>query len=119
MFVELKSGDREGQGRSLVVVVGWEMRGVGCCVRSGVVVLNYSAIQRLMREIKQQSKTMRFLFLNTTCKRRVIWPENVVVVVVVVAFSSLSRIWGECSTIHCPTALFFFFFLKWRLARAR
>ena len=36
---------------------------------------------------------------------------------VVVAFSSLARILGECSTIHSPPALFFFFF-KWRLARA-
>ena len=35
----------------------------------------------------------------------------------VVAFSSLARIWGQCSTIHSPPALFFFF-LKWRLARA-
>ena len=44
------------------------------------------------------------------------------VVVVVVAFSSLARILGECSTIHSPPALlsffFFFFFGKWRLARA-
>ena len=38
---------------------------------------------------------------------------------VVVAFSSLVRILGECSTIHSPTALFFFFFLNRRLARAR
>ena len=33
----------------------------------------------------------------------------VVVVVVVVAFSSRARILGECSTIHSPPALFFFF----------
>ena len=33
----------------------------------------------------------------------------VVVVVVVVAFSSRARIWGECSTIHSPSAFFFFF----------
>ena len=32
-------------------------------------------------------------------------------------FSSLSRISGECLTIHSPPA-HFFFFLKWRLARA-
>ena len=38
-------------------------------------------------------------------------------VVVVVAFSSRARILGECSTIHSPPALFFFFF-KWRLACA-
>ena len=28
------------------------------------------------------------------------------------SFSSLARIWGECSTIHSPPALFFFFFLS-------
>ena len=32
-------------------------------------------------------------------------------------FSSRARILGECSTIHSLLALFFFFFLKWRLAR--
>ena len=36
---------------------------------------------------------------------------------VVVAFSSWGRIWGGCLTIHSLPALFFFF-LKWRLARA-
>ena len=36
---------------------------------------------------------------------------------VVVAFSSLARIWGECLKIHSPSVLFFFF-LKWRLACA-
>ena len=35
----------------------------------------------------------------------------------VVAFSSLARIFGECSTIH-TTPMFVCFFLKWRLARA-
>ena len=35
----------------------------------------------------------------------------------VLAFSSLARILGECSTIHSLPALFFFFF-KWRLAHA-
>ena len=29
-------------------------------------------------------------------------------VAVIVAFSSLVRIWGECSPIHIPSALFFF-----------
>ena len=43
--------------------------------------------------------------------------DPVTMVVVVVAFSSRARILGECSTIHSPPALFFFFF-KWRLARA-
>ena len=42
----------------------------------------------------------------------------VVVVVVMVAFSLLARIWEECSIIHSRRALFFLFFLKWRLARA-
>ena len=41
-----------------------------------------------------------------------------VVEVVVAALSSRARIWGECLTIHLPPALFFFFFLKWRLAPA-
>ena len=36
----------------------------------------------------------------------------VVVVGVVVAFSSLARIWGDCSTIHSPLALFL---CVWRL----
>ena len=37
----------------------------------------------------------------------------------VVAFSSLARIFGECLTIDSPPALVFcFFFLKWRLAHA-
>ena len=38
--------------------------------------------------------------------------------VTVVAISLLARIWGECSTTHSPACAFFFFFLKWRLARA-
>ena len=29
-----------------------------------------------------------------------------------VAFSPLARIWGECSTVHSPPALFFFFFFE-------
>ena len=36
--------------------------------------------------------------------------------VVMVALSSLARILGECSIIHAPHVLLFFF--KWRLARA-
>ena len=39
-----------------------------------------------------------------------------VVVVVVLAFFSLAKIFGECSTIHSTPALFFF--LKWRLGFA-
>ena len=34
---------------------------------------------------------------------------HAVVAVVVVAFSALTRIFGECSTIHSPPALFFVF----------
>ena len=33
-------------------------------------------------------------------------------------FSSIVTIWGQCSTIYSLPALFKFFFLKWRLARA-
>ena len=33
-----------------------------------------------------------------------------ILLVVVVVFSSLARIWGECLTIHSPPAFFFFFF---------
>ena len=42
------------------------------------------------------------------------------VVVVVVAYSSLARVMGECLSIHSVPALFssfFLFFLKWRLVR--
>ena len=35
-----------------------------------------------------------------------------VVVVVVVGFSSRARIFGECLTIHSPSALFFFFVVE-------
>ena len=38
------------------VVVGEELCGVACCMESGVVVLQYSALQRLMPEIKPQKK---------------------------------------------------------------
>ena len=57
-----------------------------------------------------------------SCEIRI---TELVVVVVVVAFSSHARILGECSAIHSPPALFLFcffvclfFFSKWRLARA-
>ena len=59
----------EGQGRILDVVVGEELCGVACCLGSGIVVLKYSAIQRLKREIKQDTDRqtdrqtqMRFVF---------------------------------------------------------
>ena len=48
----LKSGDMEGQRRICDVDVGKELCGVACCMGSGIVTLNYSAIQRLMGEIK-------------------------------------------------------------------
>ena len=54
-----KSGDMEGQGRLLDVVVGEELCGVDCCMGSGAVVLKYNTIQHLMPEIKQQ-KVLRF-----------------------------------------------------------
>ena len=57
-----QSGDMEGQGRILdVVVVGEELCGVACCMGSGIVVLKNSATQCLMPEIKQQ-KNRRFYF---------------------------------------------------------
>ena len=40
-------------------------------------------------------------------KKHVKCTQVLVVVVLVVAFSSLARILGECSTIHTPPALFF------------
>ena len=55
----VKSADMESQGRVSDVVVGEELCGVACCMGSGIVVWTYSAIQRLMLEIKQQ-KHMRF-----------------------------------------------------------
>ena len=55
-----KSGDMEGQGRLLDVVVGEELCGVECCMGSGVVVLKYSAIQRFVAAEKYT-----FLFLNS------------------------------------------------------
>ena len=41
-----------------------------------------------------------------------------IILVMGVAFTSLARIWGKCSTIHSSPQLFFFLFLKWRLACA-
>ena len=41
----------------------------------------------------------------------------VVVMVVVMAFSSRASILGECSTIHSPPALFFFFKVEFSLRR--
>ena len=49
-----------GHGR----VVGKDLRGVACCMGSGIVVLKYSAKQRLMCEIKQKKKIKRILFKN-------------------------------------------------------
>ena len=48
-----KSGDIEGQGGILDIVVGEELCGVACCMGSGIVMLQYSAIQHLMSEIQQ------------------------------------------------------------------
>ena len=49
-----KSGDQEDQGRIGDVVVEEELCGVAYCMGSGVVVLKYSVIRRLMCEIKRQ-----------------------------------------------------------------
>ena len=55
-----KSGDMEAQGRRFNVV-GEEMCSGACYMGSDIVVSKYSAIQRLMREIKLQNN-MRFFF---------------------------------------------------------
>ena len=52
--------------------------------------------------------------LCIVCKHSTTSSMTGVPTVVVVAFSSLERIWGECQTIHSPP-VHFFFFLKWRL----
>ena len=56
-----KSGDMEGQRRICDIDVGKELCGVACCMGSGIVTLKYSAIQRLMGEIKQR-ENMPFSF---------------------------------------------------------
>ena len=56
-----KSGDIEGQGRILDVVVGEDLCGIACSIGSGIVVLKYSAIQRMMLEIKQHKNVRFFL----------------------------------------------------------
>ena len=52
----LRSLDKEGQG-ILDVVVGV---GAACCMGSGIVVLKYSAIQRVMGEIKHTKICVSF-----------------------------------------------------------
>ena len=56
-----KSGGEGRPGENLDVVFGEELCGVACCMGSGIVVLKYSAIQRLRPEIKQQQQK-RFYF---------------------------------------------------------
>ena len=43
-------------GENFNVVLSEELYGVMCCMGCGIVVLKYTAIQRLMSEIKQQKK---------------------------------------------------------------
>ena len=70
-----KTGDMDGQGRVLGVVVGEKLFGLACCMGSGIVMMKYSAIQRLMREIRQQkskqTKILHYNFVlieNTVCR---------------------------------------------------
>ena len=56
------SVDMAGQGRILDVVVGEELCGVACCMRSGIVVFKYCDIQRLIRKIKQFKKNLSVSF---------------------------------------------------------
>lgn len=62
MFVWLKFWDIGDQGESLDVVVEEELCGDLCCMGLGIVMLNYSAIQRLMHE--RNSKKICFFFLT-------------------------------------------------------
>ena len=67
MLFGSRSGDMEDQGIFFVVVdviVGGELCGVACCMGSGVVGLEYSAMQRLNREIKQQNNTKSVWFFG-------------------------------------------------------
>ena len=61
----------------------------------------------------QSSKSLRFTILFKRCTLWMIHPPfPLTFQLVVLAFSSRARIWGECSTIHPPPALFFFFFFN-------
>ena len=69
------------------------------------------------REREKDREREQYSHIHTNrAKQHILGRE--VVVVVVVAFSSLARTRGKCSTINCQPEHFFFFFLKWRLARA-
>ena len=57
----LSSGDKEGEGRIVDVVIGKELCGV-CCMGSAIVVLKYSDTQRSMREIRQVYAFLFFFF---------------------------------------------------------
>ena len=61
IWVQICGHGRPGED----VVVGEELGGVACCMRSGVVVSRHSAIQRLMR--RKDSKKKDFFFFNTIC----------------------------------------------------
>ena len=61
----LRSGDKEGNGRIVDVVIGKELCGV-CCMGSAIVVLKYSDTQCSMREIRQQKICVSFFFFFLT-----------------------------------------------------
>ena len=66
--VEVRGHGRPGE--NLDVVVGEELCDMACCMGSGIVVLKYSAIQRLMPEIKQKKKMCVYIFeWYTNCRR--------------------------------------------------
>ena len=62
---------------------------------------SFSVFQSLFKDIV-------VIIESDTCSKYTKVVLVVVTVVVVVAFSSYARILGECSTIHSPSALFFF-----------
>ena len=65
VWLGLRSGDKEGQGRILDVVVGEELCDVACCMGSGIVVWKDSAIQRFMHEMKQNKSGSFCACVNT------------------------------------------------------
>ena len=51
-----ESGRHGRLEENLDVVVGKALCGMACCIGSGIVVLKYNAIQRLMPKLKQQQQ---------------------------------------------------------------
>ena len=60
-----ESGRHGRPGENLNVVVGKALCGMACCMGSGIVVLKYSAIQRLMPKLKQQQQQQKSCGLST------------------------------------------------------